>query len=62
MSPVLARREEQNLAMMGMLNSIGIQKGKPFKPDSETTKLYAAAAPEALQFMIEQYHRQLNPW
>ena len=54
--------EEQNLAMMGMLNKIGIQKGKPFKPDAKTKKIYAAAAPEALQFMIEQYHRHLNPW
>ncbi len=54
--------EEQNLAMMGMLNKIGIQKGKPFKPDAKTKKIYAAAAPEALQFMIEQYHRVLNPW
>jgi hypothetical protein len=54
--------EEQNLAMMGMLNSIGIQKGKPFKPDAKAKKIYAAAAPEALQFMIEQYHRHLNPW
>jgi hypothetical protein len=54
--------EPQNLAMMGMLNKIGIQKGKPFKPDAKTKKIYAAAAPEALQFMIEQYHRVLNPW
>ena len=53
--------EEQNLAMMGMLNSIGIQKDKPFNPDASTMEIYAAAAPEALQFMIEQYHRHLNP-
>jgi hypothetical protein len=54
--------EEQNLAMMGMLSRIGIQKGKPFKPDAKAKKIYAAAAPEALQYMIEQYHRHLNPW
>lgn len=54
--------EEQNLAMMGMLHSIGIEKGKPFKPDAKLKKIYAAAAPEALEFMIEQYHRSLNPW
>ena len=53
--------EEQNLAMMGMLNSIGIQKGKPFEPDAKTMEIYAAAAPEALQYMVEQYHRHLNP-
>jgi hypothetical protein len=53
--------EKQNLAMMGMLHSIGIEKGKPFKPDTKLKKIYAAAAPEALQYMIEQYHRVLNP-
>lgn len=47
--------------MMGMLHSIGIEKGKPFKPDTKLKKIYAAAAPEALQYMIEQYHRVLNP-
>ena len=53
--------EEQNLAMMGLLNRIGIQKGKPFQPDDSTIEVYKAAAPEALQYMIEQYHRHLNP-
>jgi hypothetical protein len=53
--------EEQNLAMMGLLSRIGIEKGKPFKPDAKSMKAYAAAAPEALQYMIEQYHRYLNP-
>lgn len=54
--------EEQNLAMMGLLRRIGIQKGVPFKPDTKIKAIYAAAAPEALQYMIEQYHRHLNPW
>jgi hypothetical protein len=53
--------EEQNLAMMGLLNAIGIQKGKPFEPDANTRKIYASAAPQALEYMIEQYHRKLNP-
>jgi len=53
--------EEQNLAIMGMLKNIGIQKGKPFAPDSKSKQLYAVAAPAALQYMIEQYHRYLNP-
>jgi hypothetical protein len=53
--------EDQNKSMMGLLNKIGIQKGKPFKPDAKTREIYAAAAPEALQYMIEQYHRYLNP-
>jgi hypothetical protein len=54
--------EEQNKAMMGLLNKIGIQKSKPFNPDSKAKEIYAAAAPEALQYMLEQYHRYLNPW
>jgi hypothetical protein len=53
--------EEQNLAMMGLLRRIGIQKGVPFAPDAKTKAIYAAAAPEALEYMIEQYHRHLNP-
>ena len=32
--PVQAR----NLLMMGMLSTIGIRKGQPFKPDTETAK------------------------
>jgi hypothetical protein len=54
--------EEQNKAMMGLLNKIGIRKGKPFNPDGKAKEIYAAAAPEALQYMLEQYHRYLNPW
>jgi len=53
--------EEQNLAMMGMLNKIGIQKGQPFEPDNKAMSLYTKAAPDALQYMLEQYHRFLNP-
>ena len=54
--------EDQNLAMMGLLARIGIQKGVPFKPDAKTQAIYDAAGPEALQYMLEQYHRHLNPW
>jgi hypothetical protein len=54
--------EEQNLAMMGLLNRIGIQKGKPFKPDAKMKAAHVAAAPDALEYMINQYHRSLNPW
>jgi hypothetical protein len=54
--------EEQNLSMMGLLRSIGIQKGSQFKPDAKMRKVYAAASVDALEFMIEQYHRVLNPF
>ena len=54
--------DDQNLAMMGLLARIGIKKGEPFKPGAELKAIYAKAAPEALEYMIEQYHRDLNPW
>ena len=54
--------EEQNLAMMGLLARIGIRKGEPYKPDAKVRAIFEKAGPEALQYMIEQYHRTLNPW
>ncbi len=54
--------EEQNLAMMGLLARMGIKKGEPFSPDAKMQAIYDKAGPEALQYMIEQYHRFLNPW
>jgi hypothetical protein len=53
--------ETYNLAMMGLLAKIGIRKGEPFQPSAELEAIYAKAAPEALEYMIEQYHRVLNP-
>ena len=53
--------EAQNLAMMGMLKNIGIEKGKPFAPDARAKKLYAVAAKDALDYMINTYHKHLNP-
>jgi len=54
--------EEQNLSMMGLLARIGIRKGEPYKPDAKTQAIFEKAGPEALQYMLEQYHRELNPW
>ncbi len=53
--------EDHNLAMMGMLHSIGIEKGEPFAPDANAKKLYAVAARDALEYMIDTYHKHLNP-
>ena len=53
--------ETYNLAMMGLLAKIGIRKGEPFEPSAEMEEVYGKAAPEALQYMIEEYHRALNP-
>jgi hypothetical protein len=54
--------EEVNLAMMGLLARIGIRKGELYSPDAKMQAIYDKAGPEALQYMLEQYHRQLNPW
>jgi hypothetical protein len=54
--------EEQNKIMMAQLKYLGIEKGKPFAPSDELKKIYAVAGPEALEYMIDQYHRRLNPW
>lgn len=54
--------EAQNITMMGMLKRIGIEKGKAFNPDDKMKAVYAKAAPDALEYMIQQYHRELNPW
>jgi len=53
---------DRDLAMMGLLSRIGIKKGEPYKPDAELQAMFDQAGPEALQFMMEQYHRDLNPW
>ncbi len=54
--------EEMNLAMMGLLASVGVEKGAAFEPDAALQAVHAKAAPEALEFMIDQYHRRLMPW
>ena len=54
--------EDQNLAMMGLLARIGIKKGEPYNPDAKLQAIFDKAGPEALQYIIEQYHRFLNPW
>ena len=53
---------DRDLAMMGLLARIGIKKGEPFEPDAALRAMFDKAGPEALQYMIEQYHRELNPW
>ena len=53
---------DRDLSMMGLLARIGIKRGEPFKPDAKLQAMFDQAGPEALQLMIEQYHRVLNPW
>jgi hypothetical protein len=42
---------ERDKAMMGLLASIGIEKGKPFAPDAETTKALEEGALRAYDWM-----------
>lgn len=53
--------ETQNLAMMGLLSKVGIRKGERSSVSNELQAVYDKAAPEALEYMIEQYHRVLTP-
>ncbi len=53
---------DRDLSMMGMLARLGIKKGEPFQPDAKLQSMFDQAAPEALEFMIEQYHRRLTPF
>lgn len=53
---------DRDLSMMGLLARIGIKKGEAFKPDAEQQATFDKAGPEALEYMIDQYHRVLNPF
>jgi hypothetical protein len=54
---------DRDLSMMGLLARLGIKKGEPFKPTAKMQAMFDKAGPEALEYLIEQYHRGgLNPW
>jgi hypothetical protein len=53
---------DRDLSMMGLLARIGIKKGEPFEPDTKLQAIFDQAGPEALQFMLDQYHRVINPF
>ncbi|MEM7145019.1 MAG: DUF1214 domain-containing protein [Verrucomicrobiota bacterium] len=53
---------ERDKAMMGALSRIGIIRGEEFKPDARLQGMFDKAGPEALEYMIDQYHRVLNPF
>ncbi len=43
--------QRENLAMRGLLKSIGIEKGKVFEPNSERQKIFDAAIKDAFAYM-----------
>jgi hypothetical protein len=53
---------DRDLAMMGALARIGVKRNESFEPDAKIQAIYDAAGPEALEYMIDQYHRVLNPF
>jgi hypothetical protein len=50
---------QRDRAMIDPLRSIGIEKGKPFKPDAKTTEILNAAAREAKDWLEQQYDTSL---
>ena len=46
---------ERDLAMMGMLESIGIEKGKPFDPDEKTKRILERAISDAYDYMQDLF-------
>jgi hypothetical protein len=46
---------ERDKVMMGMLKTIGIEKGKPYNPDAKTKKIFRQAAIDAYHYMMEGY-------
>jgi hypothetical protein len=49
-------------AMIAMLKSIGIEKGKAFKPDAQTRKILEHATPEAHAWMDSEYEKFFPPF
>ena len=50
---------EADLSMMGMLKSIGIEKGKPYAATEAQKAIFVNAAIDAHDYMLEQYHDAL---
>jgi hypothetical protein len=47
--------QEKDLVMMGMLPSIGIQKGQPFKPDADAARALEPAVKLAYDMMMQYF-------
>jgi len=53
---------ERDKAMIDQLKSIGIEKGKDFRPDEKTKRLLNDAAREAHALLVVQYEASLAPY
>jgi hypothetical protein len=54
--------QTRDLVMMGMLKSVGIEKGKAFAPDAEMRSILRAAAEEAHAQFVEGLMSYSQPW
>jgi hypothetical protein len=53
---------ERDKAMIDQLRSIGIEKGKPFNPDTKTQEVLTDAAREAHDWLVARYEASLAPY
>ncbi len=53
--------ETKDLAMMGLLKAIGIEKGAPYTPNTKRKKILDAAGAEAHEYLLDQYVNGINP-
>ncbi|WP_186406076.1 DUF1254 domain-containing protein [Candidatus Accumulibacter aalborgensis] len=54
--------QPRDLAMMGMLLPLGIEKGKEFKPDAATVTQLNSAAAEAHAWLMDRATKDGTPW
>ena len=47
--------------MMGMLASLGIEKGKPYNPDAETKQAMRQAVIDAYHYMLQRFLHPADP-
>lgn len=53
--------EQRDMAFLGLLKSIGIEKGARFNPSDRHQEIFADAAREAHEYMIENYLDRVTP-
>jgi hypothetical protein len=54
--------QQRDMVMMGMLKSIGIEKGKQFQPDAATQHIFREAGQEAQAQFVESLTSYSHPW
>ena len=52
---------QRDKVMMGMLASLGIEKGKPYNPDAKTKKAMRHAVIDAYHYMLQRFLHPADP-